>query len=54
MLKCCMGSKIKTVTLINNSCDEPQNCFKEPVPVVFSSLYPIEFDVYEALTVAKV
>ncbi len=41
-----------TVTLVNNPCSEPKSGFKEPVPVVFSSLYPIESDDYEALTVA--
>lgn len=41
-----------TITLKKNPCTEPVEGFKDPKPVVFSSIYPVASDDYEELTVA--
>ncbi len=41
-----------TVTLADNRCDKPKAGFREPTPVVFSSMYPVAADDYEELTEA--
>ncbi|MCK5323934.1 MAG: translation elongation factor 4, partial [Desulfobulbaceae bacterium] len=41
-----------TITLKDRPCAKPLPGFKEPQPVVFSSLYPISTDDYEALSAA--
>lgn len=41
-----------TITLKNRPCDEALPGFKEAKPVVFSSIYPVASDDYEALIVA--
>jgi GTP-binding protein LepA len=39
-----------TVTMPNLPCDKAMGGFREPTPVVFSSLYPVASDDYEELT----
>ena len=39
-----------TITLKTNPCDKPEEGFKEPISVVFSSIYPVASDEYEELT----
>ncbi len=39
-----------TITLADRRCDAPMPGFKEPVPVVFSSIYPLASDEYDLLT----
>ncbi len=41
-----------TITLKERPCSEPMSGFKEAKPVVFSSIYPVASDDYEALAVA--
>ncbi|MCP4719989.1 MAG: elongation factor 4 [Desulfobacteraceae bacterium] len=41
-----------TVTMPNCSCDKAMGGFREPTPVVFSSMYPVAADDYEELTEA--
>ncbi|MCG8472698.1 MAG: translation elongation factor 4 [Desulfobacterales bacterium] len=41
-----------TITLARGGCDEAVAGFKDPTPVVFSSIYPVASDDYEELTVA--
>jgi GTP-binding protein LepA len=41
-----------TVTMPNLPCDEAMGGFREPTPVVFSSMYPVAADDYEELTAA--
>ncbi len=41
-----------TITLKNRPCAEPVEGFKEPTPVVFSSIYPVASDDYVELTEA--
>ena len=41
-----------TVTLAENPCVQPMPGFREPNPVVFSSMYPVASDDYEELTEA--
>jgi GTP-binding protein LepA len=41
-----------TITHRNKPCLKPVAGFKEPVPVVFSSIYPISTEDYEELTIA--
>ncbi len=41
-----------TVTMPNLPCDKPMGGFREPTPVVFSSMYPVAADDYEELTEA--
>lgn len=41
-----------TVTMTDRRCDEPMGGFREPTPVVFSSMYPVASDDYEELTEA--
>lgn len=41
-----------TITLKDNRCEVSMIGFKEPVPVVFSSMYPVSADDYEELTEA--
>ncbi|WP_300464745.1 translation elongation factor 4 [Desulfobacula sp.] len=39
-----------TVTMASRRCDKPLEGFREPTPVVFSSMYPVASDDYEELT----
>ncbi|MBU0992241.1 MAG: translation elongation factor 4 [Proteobacteria bacterium] len=41
-----------TITHRKNRCDKPVEGFKDPKPVVFSSIYPVASDDYEELTLA--
>ncbi|MCG8635825.1 MAG: translation elongation factor 4 [Desulfobacterales bacterium] len=41
-----------TVTMADKRCDEPLGGFREPTPVVFSSMYPVAADDYEELSEA--
>ena len=41
-----------TITHMNRPCDEAVAGFKEPTPVVFSSIYPVASDDYGELTIA--
>ncbi len=41
-----------TVTMAGNRCDTAMGGFREPTPVVFSSMYPVASDDYEELTEA--
>ncbi len=41
-----------TVTLVKNPCETPMPGFREPNPVVFSSMYPVASDDYEELSEA--
>ncbi len=41
-----------TITMKNRPCTEPVEGFKEPTPVVFSSIYPVASDDYVELTEA--
>ncbi len=41
-----------TVTMPNLPCDKAMGGFREPTPVVFSSMYPVAADDYEELTAA--
>ncbi|MCG8638451.1 MAG: translation elongation factor 4 [Desulfobacterales bacterium] len=41
-----------TVTMTDRHCDQPMGGFREPTPVVFSSMYPVASDDYEELTEA--
>ncbi len=41
-----------TITNVKKPCEQPMDGFKDPNPVVFSSLYPVASDEYEELTVA--
>lgn len=41
-----------TITMADNRCDKPLAGFKEPTPVVFSSIYPVASDEYGELTEA--
>ncbi len=41
-----------TVTMPDKRCSEPLSGFREPTPVVFSSMYPVASDDYEELTMA--
>lgn len=41
-----------TVTMADRRCDAPMAGFREPTPVVFSSMYPVASDDYEELTEA--
>jgi GTP-binding protein LepA len=41
-----------TITMKNRPCSEPVGGFKEPTPVVFSSIYPVASDDYVELTEA--
>jgi GTP-binding protein LepA len=38
------------VTLVDHPCEKPKGGFREPTPVVFSSMYPVAADDYEELT----
>ena len=39
-----------TITKADQPCDKPKGGFREPTPVVFSSMYPVAADDYEELT----
>ncbi|MBU1195239.1 MAG: translation elongation factor 4 [Proteobacteria bacterium] len=41
-----------TVTMPDKHCGKPKGGFREPTPVVFSSMYPVAADDYEELTLA--
>lgn len=41
-----------TVTMVDKPCDRAMGGFREPTPVVFSSMYPVAADDYEELTEA--
>jgi GTP-binding protein LepA len=41
-----------TISLKNNQCEKPEEGFKEPISVVFSSIYPVASDDYAELTEA--
>ncbi|SDU21511.1 translation elongation factor 4 [Desulfobacula phenolica] len=41
-----------TVTMADKRCDKAMDGFREPTPVVFSSMYPVASDDYEELTEA--
>ena len=41
-----------TVTLVGDRCDDALGGFRDPVPVVFSSMYPVASDDYNELTEA--
>ena len=41
-----------TVTMPDRRCDKPKGGFREPTPVVFSSMYPVAADDYPELTEA--
>lgn len=41
-----------TVTMPDKRCDKPKSGFREPTPVVFSSMYPVAADDYPQLTEA--
>ncbi|MBU2627116.1 MAG: translation elongation factor 4, partial [Proteobacteria bacterium] len=41
-----------TVTMADNPCAKPKGGFREPTPVVFSSMYPVASDDYAELTEA--
>ncbi len=41
-----------TVTMVDKKCEKAMDGFREPTPVVFSSMYPVSADDYEELTYA--